>query len=433
MLSADAPLVETLWVLRHGQLDLTKYITAICARLEEVDVQVQALVPESNRLARLLREAQKLLEQFPEPGQRPPLFGLLVGVKDIFHVDGFATQAGSALPAEILAGSEAECVHALKAAGALILGKTVTTEFAYFEPGPTANPHNPKHTPGGSSSGSAAAVAAGYCPLALGSQTIGSVIRPAAFCGIVGFKPSLGRIDPTGLIHYSKTIDQVGFFAQSVSDVGYSASFLCSTWQEVKKGVLPVLGVPDGVYLEQASLEGLDAFANQVTLLRAFGYVVKTVPMLDDIAAINQRHEYLIAAELAQVHETWFTNYETAYRPRTAAQIRAGLQVGIEQLKGGRDGCLLLRQQLENKMMEEGIDLWICPAAPGAAPEGLASTGDPIMNLPWTHAGMPVLSLPAGHSVDNLPLGLQCIGGFGQDEQVVDWCEMMEPVFKDGI
>jgi Asp-tRNA(Asn)/Glu-tRNA(Gln) amidotransferase A subunit family amidase len=428
MLSGDASLVETLWVLRSGQLDLADYINAICTRLQTVESQLQALVPESDRQERLLKEAKRLLDRFPEPGERPPLFGLLVGVKDIFHADGFETRAGSKLPPEVLGGQEAACVSALKAAGAIILGKTVTTEFAYFEPGPTANPHNLAHTPGGSSSGSAAAVAAGYCPLALGSQTIGSVVRPAAFCGIVGFKPSWGRIDPAGLIHYSKSVDHVGIFAQRINGVGFSAPFLCRDWQEVTTGDLPVLGVPEGPYLEQASMEGLDAFNSQVTLLQAFGYSVKRVSMLEDIAAINQRHEHLISAELAQVHGPWFPAYEECYRPRTAAQIRAGLEVRVDQLKEGREGCLALRQALEGKMREAGIDLWICPSAPGPAPEGLESTGDPAMNLPWTHAGMPVVSLPAGYALDNMPLGLQCVGGFGQDERLVHWCEEIETV-----
>src|SRR5690606_13419755 len=142
----------------------------------------------------------------PARKRYPPLYGALVGVKDVFHVDGFVTRAGSKLPPELFAGPEAVCVKRLREAGALIAGKTVTTEFAFFEPGPTRNPHNVAHTPGGSSSGSAAAVAAGMCNLALGTQTIGSVIRPAAYCGIIGFKPSLNRIPTEGLVYFSRTI-----------------------------------------------------------------------------------------------------------------------------------------------------------------------------------------------------------------------------------
>jgi len=157
-----------------------------------------------------------------------------VGIKDIFHVDGFVTRAGTRVPPERFAGPEAASVALLREAGALIAGKTVTTEFAYFEPGPTRNPHNPAHTPGGSSSGSAAAVAAGLCQLALGTQTIGSVIRPAAFCGVVGFKPSFGRIPTSGLVYFSRTIDHVGLFTQDLDGMELAASVLCRDWQPSK-------------------------------------------------------------------------------------------------------------------------------------------------------------------------------------------------------
>ena len=161
-------------------------LDAVQARVEAREPSIQALLPEAGRFDRLRREARALADRYRDPSARPPLFGWLFGVKDIFHVDGWPTRAGSRLPESVLVGPEAESVARLKAAGALILGKTVTTEFAYFTPGPTRNPHNLEHTPGGSSSGSAAAVAAGYCPFALGTQTIGSIIRPAAFCGTIG-------------------------------------------------------------------------------------------------------------------------------------------------------------------------------------------------------------------------------------------------------
>src|SRR5262249_2824459 len=161
----------------------------------------------------------------------PSLYGVLIGVKDIFRATGFPTRAGSRLPPELLAGDEASCVTLLKSRGALILGKTVTAEFAYIDPGPTRNPYNLDHTPGGSSSGSAAAVAAGYCSLALGTQTIGSVIRPASYCGIVGFKPSYDRIPTDGVIHVSKALDHVGLLMQDVPGMALAASILCREWR----------------------------------------------------------------------------------------------------------------------------------------------------------------------------------------------------------
>ncbi|MFN3331739.1 MAG: amidase family protein, partial [Caldilinea sp.] len=233
MLTQPAPLAELAEGLRSGDLDLHTYIDTLCDRIEQVDPQVQAFLPEPTRRARLHAAADELLATFPETDDRPLLFGAPTGIKDIFHVNGFVTHAGTAVPPEEFAGEEAVSVRRLRDAGGLVAGKTVTTEFAFFEPGPTRNPHNLTHTPGGSSSGSAAAVAAGLCPLAFGTQTIGSVIRPAAFCGVVGFKPTLHRIPSAGLVYFSRTIDQIGLFTQDVAGMALAAAALCDDWEEV--------------------------------------------------------------------------------------------------------------------------------------------------------------------------------------------------------
>src|SRR5579871_2308991 len=176
-----APLAETAAMLRSGQLDLLDYIHRLRDRIDAFEPQLQALLPEENRRARLLADAAALSQRYPDPARRPPLYGIPVGIKDMFFVDGFPTRCGTQLPPELFQGQEGDYLLALRRAGALILGKTVTTEFAYFEPGPTRNPHNLDYSPGGSSSGSAAAVAAGFCPLAIGTQVIGSTVRPAAY------------------------------------------------------------------------------------------------------------------------------------------------------------------------------------------------------------------------------------------------------------
>jgi Asp-tRNA(Asn)/Glu-tRNA(Gln) amidotransferase A subunit family amidase len=419
-----ASLAETADALRSGEFDLLDYINQRCDLIDATEPQIHALLPESDRRARLLTEAQALQARFPDPGKRPPLFGIPVGIKDIFRVDGFPTRAGSQLPAELFIGPESECVRALRSAGVLILGKTITTEFAYFEPGPTRNPRNLGYSPGGSSSGSAAAVAADFCPLAIGTQTIGSTIRPAAFCGIVGFKPSYGRIPMTGGILCSETFDHVGIFTQDVAGMELAASLLCQNWQNVEMetpGDLPILGVPDGPYLEQASPEGLAAFEHQLVLLKQAGYTVRRVKVLEEIDIINRQHSRLVFAEMAQVHSEWFTHYASLYRPRTASAIREGQEVNAEELSVLRASPVRLRAELEMLMAQAGIEMWVCPSAPGAAPEGITSTGSPLMNLPWTHAGMPAISLPAGYAANGLPLGLQCVGASMMDEYVLKW------------
>jgi Asp-tRNA(Asn)/Glu-tRNA(Gln) amidotransferase A subunit family amidase len=426
-MSQPAPLAVTASALRSGQLDLLAYINELCDRVDAHDPQIQALMPEANRRARLRDEAESLRARFPDPASRPPLYGIPVGVKDMFYVDGFPTRAGSRLPEEAFSGVEAACVTMLREAGALILGKTVSTEFAYFEPGPTRNPHNLNHTPGGSSSGSAAAVAAGFCPLALGTQTIGSTIRPAAFCGIVGFKPSYKRISTSGVIPCAPSVDTVGLFTQDVEGMALAAALLCRDWQPIpiSPARLPILGVPDGPYLAQASQEGLNAFARHVSLLELAGYTVKRVPVMADIEEINQRHMLIVFAEMAEVHAEWFAHYEPLYRPRTTEAIRKGQQVGATELAAARAGRLKLRHELQTLMVQEQIDLWLCPAAPGSAPEGIQTTGNAIMNLPWTHAGLPVAILPAGAAPNGLPLGLQAAGAYMADEQLLAWTTLM--------
>jgi Asp-tRNA(Asn)/Glu-tRNA(Gln) amidotransferase A subunit family amidase len=427
MLLEPAPLVEIVAQLRSGQLDLHEYVDVMCDRITARDSHLWAFLSEADRRARLHGEADALLARHPDPTQRPPLFGALVGVKDIFHVDGFVTQAGTTVPPEAFAGEEAAAVRLLRSSGALIAGKTVTTEFAYFEPGPTRNPHNLEHTPGGSSSGSAAAVAAGLCPLALGTQTIGSVIRPAAFCGVVGFKPTLHRIPSDGIVYFSPTIDHVGLFTQDIHGMERAASCLCSGWMEVEvgEGDVPILGVPDGPFLRQASSEALALFRGQLDRLGKAGYTIWHVPTLLDVDELNQVHRRMVFAEFARQHAEIYARYGERYRPRTAEIIEVGRQVSDDELADLRGSCLILRDRLETQMAQAGIDLWVCPAARGPAPQGLEATGDPNLNLPWTHAGMPALTLPAGVAANGLPVGLQLAAEAEEDEMLVAWSKLI--------
>ncbi len=406
------------------------------AHFDEREPLVLAFLPEEGRFARLRREAEALLKRYPQPESRPPLFGVLVGVKDIFHVDGFVTRAGSRLPPEVLQGAEAESVMRLKNAGALILGKTASTEFAYFAPGPTRNPHHPDHTPGGSSSGSAAAVAAGLCPLALGTQTIGSITRPAAFCGVVGYKPSYDRISRAGVIPLSPSLDHVGTFTADVAGAILVADLLCRDWRAVignwglEGGRKPVLGIPEGAYLEHASEEGLAHFRGVCERLAAARYTIKPVRAMPDFEEIQERHNLIVAAEAARVHAEWFARYGELYHPKTVDLIRRGQSVSEEMLAQALRGREKLRGELTALMDEHGIDLWISPAAPGPAPKGLDSTGDPVMNLPWTHSGLPTLSLPVGANVAGLPLGAQIAARWYVDEALLAWATAIESALR---
>lgn len=408
---------------RDGNRDVRAELADRLARLAAVDSEIEAFVSEDGRRERVLSAATQLPDE--PPAERPPLYGTPVGIKDVFRVDGLQTRAGSDVPAAALAGPEAAVVTRLRAAGAVVLGKTVTTEFAYFHPGPTRNPHDTAHTPGGSSSGSAAAVAAGEVPVALGTQTAGSTIRPAAFCGVVGMKPSYDRIPTDGLLPLAPSLDHVGLFTAGVDSMQLAASVCCDDWRPVDAPADPTLAVPDGPYLEQAEQAGLTGFERAVDALDAAGYTVHRIDALGDIETVNTRHKTLLEGEAALAHHDRYAAHGEAYHETTSNLIERGREVSIEAVATARASQIALRERLTEQLASAGADCWLAPAAPGPAPEGLDSTGDVAMNLPWTHAGLPVVSLPAG-AADGLPLGVQVIGRFGADEYLLDWCAELE-------
>ncbi len=382
----------------------------LLARLTERDRGLFAFLPEPGRRARLIGE----LEAAPEG----PLAGIAVGAKDIFAARGMPLRAGSALPPELLAerlgNGDAPCVARLKAAGAVVLGKTVTTEFAAMEPNATRNPRNPAHTPGGSSSGSAAAVARGICPLALGTQTVGSMIRPAAYCGVIGFKPSLGGIDTSGVLPFSVSVDHVGVFADGFERLEAALAVMMDDYRPVAPSGMTRLVVPVGNYLAQTESRAREAFERTLAGLEAAGVELRRVNVMDDIDEIARRHYDLIYREFALEHRDWFAEWAPLYRPASAHMAVAGAELDDEVIGIGRRSGLMLRARLGEVLDDLGADAWVMPAATGPAPRGQGHTGDPAMSTPWTHAGMPALTLPAG-AIDGLPLGLQLAGAFGAD------------------
>lgn len=412
----------TIKALKSGNIDFDSYLNAVEEHFNKTEPNILAFVPEEGRFERLRKEARALLQKYPDPDQRPELFGLLVGVKDIFHAMGFLTKAGSNLPTAALQGTEATSVSQLKQAGALVMGKTVTTEFAYFAPGPTRNPHNPKHTPGGSSSGSAAAVAANLVPVAFGTQTIGSIIRPASFCGVFGYKPSYDRISRVGVIPLSESLDHIGFFAQNSQIGTMVAKQLVKKWKtrETLKAY-PKLGIPTGPYLDKASDEMKTHFEKLVGKLKESKITVKKVRAFQNFEEIYDNHQTILAAEAATTHAAWYDKYASDYHAKTAELIEAGKSISQTDLDKAYAGKDKLRNDLMKLMEENQINLWIAPSALGPAPKGLDSTGDPVMNLPWTQAGLPSVNIPSGTNKKGLPLGLQVVGGWNQDENLFAW------------
>jgi len=406
--------------IKSGELSPENLIDDLCDKLDKWDTKVRAFLPELNRRKRLHMELSELYNKFPIPEERPVLFGIPIGIKDIFIVDGFETRAGSDLPPELFSGEEAEVVKILKSNGALILGKTVTTEFAYFHPGPTGNPYNINHTPGGSSSGSAAAVSAGFCPLSFGTQTIGSISRPASFCGVYGFKPSYNRIPTKGVIPFSISADHIGFFTQDLKGIEITASLVVSNWNTITSDRKPILGIPEGKYLQQASSEVLEAFHKAVKQLKNKGFIIKHIPLFDDIEDINAKHRDMNAAEFSSVHSEWKNQYKEKYHKASLELIQKGEKISQERLKEAIENKKIVREKVSKIQEENNIDLWLSPSAPTIAPKGLDSTGNPIMNLPWTYIGVPTISMPFG-LIDQMPFGLQFAGKYNEDGKILSF------------
>lgn len=414
--------LEIIQNLREGKTDLITYVTDLCGRIEREDPNILAMVPGGWDPERVLSEASQLLERFPKPEERPPLFGMPVGVKDIIRASGFPTRCGSKLPADFFEGPEAECVSRIKDAGGLVMGKTVTTEFAYFEPGPTRNPHNLNHSPGGSSSGSAAGVASGFFPFALGSQTGGSVIRPAAYCGVVGFKPSLGKIPMDGVMPLSESLDHLGIFCEDPSGIDPLMGVIGQSWDSETVHREPgkwVLGVPDGPYLHLATPHGLQYFEETIKEIQKKGFEIRRVKTLDNIEKMNDHLLRLMWVEIADSHAAWFEKYGHLYSEKMTDAVKQGQAVSREDHERFMAEALAFRGNMEDLMASQGIDAWICPATTDSAPEGFDSTGSPIMNFPWTYGGLPAITLPTGKDDLGLPQGLQVVGAFGQDEVLV--------------
>jgi Asp-tRNA(Asn)/Glu-tRNA(Gln) amidotransferase A subunit family amidase len=411
--------------LRERSRPLAEYLTEICDRIDECDPRIRAFVPEPDRRGRLLSTGAGVAA--PTGAQWR---GIPVAVKDIIHVDGFVTRAGSAVPPEALAGRQASAVTRLTDAGALVAGKTVTAEFAAFAPGPTANPHRLDHTPGGSSSGSAAAVATRMCPLALGTQTIASIVRPAAYCGVVGFKPTYGRVALDGVIPNSPSLDSLGWFTATVDDAALAAGLLVPDWHPApRNGRLPILGIPTARYLGKATHAARDAFAAHVTALRDAGFEVRHTSVLEDFDELAEALRIINRTEFARTHARWFGEYGTRYRPQTAAVIQEGMRIPETEYTAALRRNHDFATAFTDATADAGVDVWIAPAATQTAPAGLDSTGDPVMGIPFSLAGAPALSIPAGLDGNGLPWGLQCAAPAGCDERLLAFAAAIEAVF----
>jgi Asp-tRNA(Asn)/Glu-tRNA(Gln) amidotransferase A subunit family amidase len=416
--------------IRDGKLTSEELVQACLEHTREAEPRVQAWTFLDEEHA--LTQARAADERKRNGEPIGPLHGVPVGIKDIIDTADMPTENGTVLHKGRTPRHDAAVVKMLRAAGAVMLGKTVTTECAYFAPGKTRNPHNPEHTPGGSSSGSAAAVAAGMVPLALGSQTNGSTIRPAAFCGVYGFKPTHGLIPRSGILELSRTLDHVGFFSRNVEDLALLAEVLVG-WDEGDPDTRPRARIPfQEISSEEPPIEPLLAFVKTPhwdkvdgETKEAFGELLETlgdraeeVELFVSASEAWDWHKAIMEAEMA-------ANFEREWlqgRDKLSAQLRSLIERGRETRAVDYQRALrAIGPMVESfdELFMERYDAILTPAAPGTAPKGLGSTGDPAFCTLWTLCGMPAISLPLMQGSNGLPLGVQLVGRRGFDARLL--------------
>lgn len=414
--------------IRDGRFSSVELVGDCLRRIDEIDGEVQAWAFLDRDHA--MRQAEAADDRRKQGKATGPLHGVPVGIKDIFDTGDMPTEFGSELWAGRTPRRDAAAVARLRMAGAVILGKTVTTEYAYYNPGKTRNPHNPDHTPGGSSSGSAAAVAALMVPGAIGSQTNGSVIRPAAFCGVVGFKPTHGLISRSGALELSRTLDHVGVFGRSVADAALLAEVMVdfdpedpdtrpvarppfSTVAASQPPLPPRFAfVPSPVW-DQAEPVTREAFAE---LVEALGEACSEVGLGPSFDGAVDMHRVIMEVDMA--HNLRRDHLRGG--DKLSVRLRQAIERGRAHLAidycNALAGIAPLNQALDQIFDE--YDAILTPAAPGAAP-GIETTGNPVFCSLWTYLGVPAISLPLMHSETGLPLGVQLIGRRGNDARLL--------------
>jgi aspartyl-tRNA(Asn)/glutamyl-tRNA(Gln) amidotransferase subunit A len=426
---------EAVEAMRTGGLTAEALLESCLERIRSREATVKAWVEVYEGEARA--EACRCDEESKEGRRRGPLHGIPLGVKDIIDVKGQWTRCGSPVYPANIPEQECPAVARLRAAGAILLGKTQTTPFANNDPTVTRNPWNPDHTPGGSSSGSGAAVADRMCLAALGTQTGGSLLRPAAYNGVVGFKATYGRISAEGVVPNAWSLDHVGFLCRSAAD----ASLLWSVMQEEeprpfgrmpdppccslpRNGDPPVLGLIRDFFEAESAPEVVDNLASVCRALIRAGARIVEVSLPPSFAFVTPGWDTIQRTELYAYHRPLFEAYGQRYPPHTRWLLEQGREIA------GHEYAEYLRHRIrfQREMFQRlgGVHAVLTPSVPATAPRGLESTGPNIFQRPWSFAGFPALSIPAGRDAAGLPFGVQIAAQPYAEEtllEVAAWCE----------
>ena len=432
-------LQQALGALQAKQFSAEEYVVALQQRIAERDGDIEAWAHYDPRQA--LGAARRSDMHARKAAPHLPLGGIPIAIKDIIDTAEMPTEVGSPIYSGRMPTRDAYVVERVKQLGAIVMGKTVTTEFAWSFPGKTRNPHNKNHTPGGSSSGSAAAVAAGFVPAALGTQTMGSIIRPAAFCGVVGYKPSYGLISRRGIHPFANTLDHVGVFTRSVWDAGFVAQLLmgfdvgdasCLSSGGFVPGKFSVPNMNTSPRLAQlrtpawplADEAQKDCLYENAERLQRAGARVTEVPLPPQFNEALLAAQTIMRAEAALIFAPLREKHPDKVSANIDDVVKTGQAISAYDYLKALQLRMTLRAQLSAILRRyDGI---ITPPAPGEAPQGLAATGNPAFCAIWSVLGVPAITIPVNTGPNGLPLGLQIVGDYLGDQRLLSvaaWCE----------
>jgi Asp-tRNA(Asn)/Glu-tRNA(Gln) amidotransferase A subunit family amidase len=405
--------------IAQGQTSVEAELLAALDRIAAQDRTIHAFTTTASRDA-LVTEAGKATG---------PLAGIAVGVKDIFDTADLPTRYGSPIFKDYQPLVDAAIVAQARRAGAAIIGKTVTTEYAWFTPGPTVNPHNPDHTPGGSSSGSAAAVASGMIAASIGTQTGGSVIRPASFCGVAGYKPGFKLFPATGMKTFSWSLDTPGFFAATVADVAFIAAALSGRDLAVGPLAAPVrVGLYRSAVWSEASTEMAHALESAADVWARAGAQVVEIQEPELLQAARDAHSTIQNYEAALALASDLDRFGEQLSPPLRQLLSESRNISTDEYDQARRTAR--RARGESRQMFDTVDVFLTPSAPGAAPLGLDTTGSPVFNKLWTLIGNPCVNVPGKCDSTGMPLGLQIVGKFGRDRATLAAAAQLESCLR---
>ena len=425
--------------IKSKALSPVTLVQSLLDRIDSLEPALKAWVYLDREEA--LTEARRKEQEVESGTNLGLLHGVPIGLKDIYYTAGIPTTACSKLYADFVPDYDATTVSHLKRAGAIMLGKTVTTEFACMDPSPAINPWNPAHTPGGSSSGSAVAVASRMCPAALGSQTVGSVLRPASYNGLVGFKPTFGRVSRYGVIPVSWTLDTMGWLVRTVEDAALllqvmagpdsadpvaSRTAVPDYLEGLESPAAPRIGFLRRFYYEQADPETQKNVDLALGQLSQAGAQVEELPMPDSIDTAIADQQLIMAVEGAAFHQPMYDKQAQDYQPKLREMLGRGLAIDAVSYSRAKERRLQFVTDME--LLAEKADVLLTPSTPTPALADLSNTGNTMFQGPWTYCGLPAITVPSGLAHSGLPLGIQLAASPFAEARLLAaarWCEMV--------